>query len=365
MRSGRMSRTTRAFTLVELLVVITIIGILMSLLLPAVQTARHSAESAQCMDHLHNIGIAYQRLRSTRGETSTYGIAPSWPNVLAEYSAADRDVFFCPSDDTERSESTTSGDGAFVFKAELPPSLRKADYENEDEVRVFKEQSGFLLSSAIPVDMAGPGGWGYSTSNDSPSGSIPAGSIVDVYLLHYDPINDTNSYVENQTLTFGGKILGVIHQTGKLKSTDAIVGHVPDVQYDQGNARGYESAEGVRLSDDMLQYTILRYKVPGYIEECRIFTEVGADAGYGMNLNVRSATNMAAHQVLMTDYGKSVIAIDSDWQTDVSGNVVNIHLAHRHMGGSNVLYCDGSVRRGGSDQFFDPTQRHWRDKFNK
>ena len=365
MRSRAIVRIRCGFTLVELLVVITIIGILMSLLLPAVQQVRENAASAQCQDHLHNIGIAYHRLRSTVGESGTYGIAPSWPSSLAAYSANQREIFFCPSDEEREDTGSTTGDGAFAFKPELPPSLLRGVYEHEDEVRVFKERSGFVLPSTIQLDMAGPGGWGHNTANDAPTGSIPAGTTVDVYLLHYDPVNSAASFIENQTLSFNGKILGSAHSTSKLVATDTIVGHAPTVQYDQGGARGYEKAEGARISDDMRQYTIVRYRVPGYIEETRIYTEVGADAGYGMNLNVRSATTMTAFQVLMTDYGKSVVDIDNDWETDISGKSINRHVAHRHRGGSNVLYCDGSVRRGGGDEFFDPTLRHWRDKHNQ
>jgi prepilin-type N-terminal cleavage/methylation domain-containing protein len=146
------------FTLVELLVVIAIIGVLMGLLLPAVQSAREAGRRVTCTNNQYQMGIAANQFNDANGalpgwinrspnsahsvlsgQTSVFNNCPSWPVRLLP---------FMERKDVGNAWPTTVYLSAFVCPSSPPSSMTGAPLAYAGNAGT----SGFLANDGVLID---------------------------------------------------------------------------------------------------------------------------------------------------------------------------------------------------------------------
>lgn len=281
-----MKRTVKSgFTLVELLVVITIIGILMSLLLPAVQASREAARSNICKNNLRQIGVAFKR----RVQNNTTPIAPGrWASELAPYLGEETDVYICPSASDDEESVSLGSEVGWIILTRYSGGPKQIPLEPGVHVQV---KNGTYPN--MPYDMHFE--WG------------DTGGDWDDVALHFELV--------------GGQVEITIIENDRGPNPD------PATQ-----AQGSFGTE-VFAPDGTLVTSVGQGEMPGAKGE---FTP--GPAMYGMNDRAHRLER-DPHKILVIDYKKLLASVSPLNPMDV----FNDEVAPRHVGLVNVLHVDGHV----------------------
>lgn len=293
---------SRGFTLVELLVVIAIIGILVALLLPAIQAAREAARRAQCTNKLKQLGLAFLNYESAKKQLPL-AYTPNYTG--APYRGP------CPG--TLGTAPTTNGRPAhFVLTFILPYLEQQALYDRIDiETQPWNSSNVSTRTGTKNVDVV---------KVDIPDFICPS--------TENRPNSFTTDYYTMVTIKpdGAGGYCSVIENTGLARSkraTDRLLGLLQD------------TPTSLKKCTDGLSKTFL------------FFESAGRPINYDRNRAVIQSQSPMTKDYQWADPGVYAVwgnSLDPNCPLTVVMNCNNYQgLYSFHSGGGNELMGDGSV----------------------
>jgi prepilin-type N-terminal cleavage/methylation domain-containing protein/prepilin-type processing-associated H-X9-DG protein len=331
-----MARTTRrlGFTLIELLVVIAIIGVLISLLLPAVQKVREAANRTQCLNNLKQIGLALHNYHDTFRRFPPSLDSGIYPPAIAQSIGAPRS-------------------GWTVYWSWLAYILPFIEQDNLWNQALTWSQTGGGTNAAV-------GYWWPWGSFWLGAAAIPAnpglGTPIKTYICPSEPRNLTIQYIAQGS---GGtdvtpiaytEYLGVIGIQGQdANGTTWPVGDKSGILVNSDFTVARKI--GIASVTDGLSNTLLVGERPPSVDGFWgwWFAGYGFDGSGVADVSLGARDTVYAANVQVTDTGGGPSIPCSPTKVGFQPGTINdicdqVHYWSWHPAGANWLFGDGSVR---------------------
>jgi prepilin-type N-terminal cleavage/methylation domain-containing protein/prepilin-type processing-associated H-X9-DG protein len=347
-----MTRRDRGFTLIELLVVILIIGVLIAMLLPAVQAARETSRRTQCINNLKQIGLAMQNYVSANEAVPPVCIDPEWnmsdkpiPQPHQNWSQHARLLPYLEERIAYNAINWSFGarwsDGDTVYVDRNPPDDAVGGADSIPQMTVLTLQvKTFLCPSDLNPGSSGlflVGGTNKRVGASNYACNIGLNRRIDggapdrTWRLNgpnyvassWD--NTVNSTVNMATFTDGTSNTAIFSEW--IKGEAVPTGHAHN-----GLSEVYNLGENSNFYSTDQQFAELCNTVP-ITRANQQYQWKGEWWGYG-------ATMIYSH----TQTPNRTTCIYHDINEDARGTITMFAASSNHPGGVNVLFMDGSVR---------------------
>ncbi len=348
-------RASAGFTLVELLVVISIIGMLMALLLPAVQSARETGRRNTCQSNQHNLALALMQYNDTK---KNY---PGWNNWL---------------------NASAAGAGlsnANLVYAETTYIVPLLPYLDQNPVYTnYTQYLSTLMSGGTNTNQLYALGQSqvYMAILVCPSNPPQAtvGATPLAYVINGGQIDAKSASAAGAPILQGGSVLGFTVGTAPVTNSTILqtVAASSGIAYDQTGYSSYGASTSgpgpiVRVTQDYVAsqdgttYTLLTSENTEATSSWSLLTNGAAAAGPSVNTaytvqTPASAANVPVQQLTTTfmwansgGSGSSLpqtnyFGINGDKSNTAAADVYHARPASSHNGVVVVSFCGGNVR---------------------
>ncbi len=292
----------RGFTIVELLVVIAVIGILMGLLLPAIQAARESGRKTACMSNVYQIAMAMNRYDQDKGKL------PGWMKRV-----------YCRNDGIDNNRKAGVDEAnehlTWSWPPELLPYLERRDIYD------------MLVSNLYPV-------WTDTTLTAAQKKGIAPG-FIGTFTCPSSPPNADNfapsAYAANAGDMTGNQYNGVLPPGDFPNGTSSATNSLEDVADGDGTATTLLLAEIAAYRNDGAQGT---WAYIGNLTDAS-----GAPFGYGV-FTYPNSDGFTSVTTSTTGYHEGWLTFGHQTAAQTLRNT-RAKPESSHIGGYVVAFCDG------------------------